>query len=422
MKKLLFALILMYSPIFAQDVLDKVIAVVDNEIILKSELEYRISLEAAQRNLDPTNNEFRKSILNAMIDEKLLFAQAELDSIEVQDSEVEQQLEYQVGVFIQQFGSRERVEEVYGMSLEKIKRELKDDVRKNLMAQKVQQKNFSEIEVTDREVSEFYETYKDSLGLIPERFKIGHIFINPIASDRIKAESKQLAQNLLDSLNNGADFAELAKKYSADPGSAADGGDLGYVKRGVFYSEFESVAFTLKPGELSGIVESPVGFHIIKLIDRRGESIRARHILVKPKNDDAADLKSIEFLSEIRDSISRGFNTFQYFAKTYSDDKQTKSFGGDLGTFEVSQLDKNLLDIVYKLNVGEISPPKRLTIDKDTYGFHIVKLESRKKEHKPSFADDYEEIKQLAQYNKRQKLYAKWMDKVRKNIYWEVRN
>ncbi|MBU1349366.1 peptidylprolyl isomerase [Patescibacteria group bacterium] len=422
MKKILSVFFLLLGTLNAQEVLDKVIAVIDNEIILKSELEYRVSLEAAQRNLDPSNKDFRKSVLDAMIDEKLLFAQAEIDSIEVQDSEIEQQMDYQINLFIQQFGSRERVEQVYGMSIDKIKRELKDDVRKNLMAQKVQQKNFAEIEVSDREVSEFFETYKDSLGLIPERFKVSHIFINPIASDRIKAESKQFAKSLLDSLNSGADFAELAKKYSADPGSAAEGGDLGYVKRGVFYPEFESVAFSLKPGETSGIVESPVGFHIIRLIDRRGESIRARHILIKPKNDDEADLKSIEFLTEIRDSIQRGFNTFEYYAKNYSDDKQTSSFGGELGTFEVSQLDKSLLDIIYKLEVGQISPPKRLTIDKDNYGFHIVKLLSRKKEHRPAFDEDYDEIKQLAQYSKRQKLYSKWMDKVRKNIYWEVRN
>lgn len=421
MKKLFVLFFILTGVMFAQDVLDKIVAVVDNEIILKSELEYRVSLEAAQRNIDPSNEEFRKGVLNAMIDEKLLFAQAELDSVEVQDAEIDQQLDYQINLFIQQFGSRERVEQVYGMSLDKIKRELRDDVRKNLMAQKVQQKNFAEIEVTDREVREFFDTYKDSLGLIPERFKIAHIFINPIASDRIKAESKKFAESLLDSLKNGADFAELAKKYSADPGSAAEGGDLGYVKRGVFYPEFESVAFSLKPGETSGVVESPVGFHIIRLIDRRGESIRARHILIKPKNDDEADLKSIEFLTEIRDSILRGFNTFEYFAKKYSDDKQTASFGGELGTFEVSQLDKSMLDIIYKLDEGEISPPKRLTLDKDNYGFHIVKLISRKKEHTPNYEQDYDEIKQLALYNKRQKLYSKWMDKVRKNIFWEVR-
>lgn len=421
MKKIIFVLLFTVNVFYAQDVLDKIVAVVDDEVILKSELEYRITLEAAQRSLDASNEDFRKGVLNAMIEEKLLFAQAKLDSVEVQDAEVDQQIEYQIGVFTQQFGSRERVEEVYGMSIEKIKRELKDEVRKNLMAQKVQQKNFADIEVTDREVKDFFETYKDSLGLIPERFKISHIFINPIASERIKAESKKLAQDLLDSLKNGADFAELAKKYSADPGSATDGGDLGYVKRGVFYPEFESVAFTLKPGELSGIVESPVGFHIIKLIDRRGESIRARHILLKPKNDDEADLKSIEFLSEVRDSIKRGFNTFSYYAKKYSDDKQTSSFGGELGTFEISQLDKSLLDIIYKLDVNEISAPKRLSIDKDNYGFHIVRLDSRKKEHKPSLEEDFDEIKQLAQYSKKQKLYSKWMEKVKQNIFWEIR-
>ena len=421
MKKLTVIIILIFNTIYSQEVLDKIVAVVDDEVILKSELEYRTVLEAAQKNIAADDKNLKKQVLDQMIEEKLLFAQAELDSIVIQDGEVDQQLEYQLNYFIQQYGSRERVEEIYGMSMERIRRELREDVRKNLMSQRVQQQSFANIELTDREVREFFETYQDSLGLIPERFTISHIFINPIASERIKNEAKEFAQTLLDSIKKGADFAQLAKKYSDDPGSAAEGGDLGFVKRGVFYSEFESVAYSLKPGEISGVIESPVGLHIIELLERRGESIHSRHILIKPKNDDEADIRSIEFLTEIRDSLMRGVNTFEYYAKEYSDDKQSSSFGGELGIFVISQLDKPLLDIVYKLDEGKISPPKRLTIDKDNYGFHIVKLIKRTKEHKPTIKGDYDEIKQLAQFNKRQKLYTKWIEKVKQNIYWEIR-
>jgi len=280
---------------------------------------------------------------------------------------------------------------------------------------------FGQLDVTRREVKEFFETYQDSLGMISEKFEIAHIFVNPKSTDKLKLKSKLFAQSLLDSIKNGADFAELAKKVSEDPGSASAGGDLGFVKRGVFYPEFESAAFKLKEGELSEVIESPVGFHIIELIEKRGESIRTRHILVKPKSDDEADLNAIEKLSDIRDSINNNLNTFEYFASKYSDDKETANFGGLLGKFEVGQLDKSLLDQVYKLSEGEISFPKRLEVGNGEYGFHIVKLIKRVPAHKADLDLDYEEIKRIALFKKREKLISNWISEIKENIYWELR-
>jgi peptidyl-prolyl cis-trans isomerase SurA len=420
MKKIAL-IILIITGLNAQEVLERIVAVVDNEVILKSELDYQVTVAAARGGLKADDPEFRKKILNQLIEEKLLYAQAELDSITVSNEEVEAQLENQLGFFIQQFGSRERLEQVYGMSIDKIRRELRDGVRKNLMAQMVQNKKFGNVDATRREVEEFFNTYQDSLGLVPEKFKISHIFINPKATEKLKNEARNLAQSLLDSLKAGADFSKLAKQYSDDPGSAAQGGNLGYVKRGVFFPEFEAAAFALKKGELSGVVESPVGFHVIQLLDRRGESINTRHILIKVKPDDEADLKAIEFLTEIRDSILKGEKSFSYFAKKYSDDKETAPFGGELGLFEKGQLDKPLLDQVYKLNEGEVGFPKRLELDPVTYGYHIVKLEKRIPEHKANLEMDYEEIKRLTIMQKRSKLYEKWIDEIKNDIYWEIR-
>lgn len=413
--------LLITTGLFAQEVIDKIAAVVDNEVILKSEVDYQVNYVSAQRKLDPNDPALRKQILMGMIEEKLLYAEAELDSITVPETEVDRQLDNQINFFINQYGSRERLEQVYGMTIEKIKRELRDDVRKNLMAQMVQQKKFGELDVSRREVEEFYNSYQDSLGLIPEKFEIAHIFINPKASGKVKDEARQFAESLIDSIKNGADFAELAKKYSADPGSASSGGDLGYVKRGVFYPEFEAAAFALKVGEVSDVIESPVGFHIIELLDRRGESIHARHILIKIKSDDAADLKAIELLSAIRDSIVNHDSTFAYYATKYSDDENSAKMGGVIGTFETSQLDKPLLDQVYKLKEGEIGYPKRLEIDATSYGFHIMKLVKRIPEHKPTIDTDYDELKKLAEYNKKQKLYKEWMEDLKKRIYWEIK-
>jgi peptidyl-prolyl cis-trans isomerase SurA len=414
--------VLIAGSLLAQsNVIDKVVAVVDNEIILQSELEFQASVYASQRSMDPKSPELKNQILNAMIDEKLVYAQAELDSIVVTDAEVAQRIEYQLNVLKQQYGSEANIEKMYGMSLEKIKRELRDDVRKNLMVQKLREKNFAPVEASRREVEEFYQTYKDSLGMIPEKLRIYHIFRNPKTTDRLKNQYREFAQAVLDSIKQGASFEEMAKKYSEDPGSKAYGGDLGFVKKGVFYPQFEAAAFALEVGQISDIVETPVGYHIIELLERRGESIRTRHILFKFKTDEGADLETIEFLTELRDSIVKGVNTFQYYAKKYSEDKETAPFSGDLGTFYINQLDKNLLDIVSKMKQGEISFPKRIDYGQGTYGYHIVFLQSRIPQHPPSLEEDYAELKRLADEYKKQKQYEDWVASLRNKIYWEVR-
>jgi peptidyl-prolyl cis-trans isomerase SurA len=418
-----FLLFMLFSVIILpqEEVIDRIVAVVDNEIILQSELDFQAAMFASQRGSDPQSPELKRQILNSMIDEKLVYAQAELDSITVTDEEVVQRIDYQISVLQQQYGSIANIEQMYGMSIEKIKRELRDDVRKNIMVQRLREKNFTFLEASRREVEEFFDVYKDSLGMIPEKLSIFHIFRNPKTTDRLKIKYKDFAQAVLDSIKGGVSFEELAKKYSEDPGSKAYGGDLGFVKRGVFYPEFEAAAFALEEGELSGVVESPVGYHIIQLLERRGESIHTRHILIKFKTDENADLETIEFLTEIRDSIVNGNGTFQSFAKKYSEDKETAAYGGELGTFFINQVDKQLLDVVSKLKEGEISFPRRIEYGQDTYGYHIVFLKSRVPQHPPSLDEDYAEIKRLADEFKKQNEYEEWIKELKTKIYWEVR-
>ncbi len=420
MKKI-FMLLFLSISLYAQ-VLDKIIAVVDNEIILKSELDFRVAMEAAQRNISPSDTTLRRMIFNSLIEEKLMYAQAEIDTIKVTDEQVTQQLEYQINYFIQQYGSREKLEQVYGMPLEKIKRSLQDDTRKNIMAQLLQQKKFGQVESSRKEVEDFFESIRDSLPVVQQKFHIYHIFQNPKTGERIKQKARDFAKSLIDSIKAGKDFAELAKKYSDDPGSQANGGDLGFQKRGVLVPEFEAAAYALATNQISNVVESPFGFHIIQLIARRGDAIHARHILVKIKADDEADLRSIEFLNDLRDSIVRNVNTFEYYAKKYSDDKENAKFGGEIGIFESSQLDKSLSDVVFRLKEGDISFPKRIEIDRNSYGYHIVKLAKRIPEHKANLDLDYPEIKRLADYAKKQKLYAEWIKEIKEKIFWEIRS
>ena len=421
--KIFFSVTLFAGTLSAQEVvIDKVVAVVDNEIILQSELEFQMSIFASQRGMDPKSEELKRQILNSMIDEKLVYAQAELDSIVISDAEIDQRINYQINVLQQQYGSISKIEEMYGMSIEKIKRELREDVRKNLMVQRLREKNFAPVEASRREVEEFFDTYKDSLGMIPEKLHIYHIFRNPKTTDRLKKQYKDFAEAIRDSIvNQGASFEDMAKKYSEDPGSKTFGGDLGFVKKGVFYPEFEAAAFSLEVGEISNVIETPVGYHIIELLERRGESIHTRHVLIKFKTDESADLETITFLTEIRDSVIKGVNSFQFYARKYSEDKETAPFNGDLGTFYINQLDKNLLDIVSKLKEGEISFPKRIDYGQGIYGYHIVFLESRVPQHPPSLEEDYSELKRLADEYKKQKQYDEWVASLRDKIYWEVR-
>lgn len=422
MKKLIISFIVVFcGMIFSQQTLDKIIAIVDNEIILQSEWDFQSSLFAAQRNMNEKDESLRMQVLNALIEEKLVYAQAELDSIIVSEEEVQRQIDYQLDMILRQYGSKEKVEQMYGMSLEKIKRELRDDVKKNIMVQRLQEKKFGVVEASRREVEQFFEKFKDSLGVIPEKVKLYHIFKNPATSSDLKKKYFDFASAILDSIKNGADFAQMAKNYSEDPGSAKVGGDLGFVKKGIFYPEFESAAFALNDGELSGVVESPVGFHIIQLLEKRGEAIHTRHILIKVKADDETDLRTIEFLTDVRDSIIKGVLPFSDFAKKYSDDDETAPFGGLLGNFYLNQLDKNLLDVTAKLKDGDISFPKRVDTDKNEYGYHIVYLQKRIAQHQPDIDVDYSELKRLADDFKKQQLYKDWIEELKSKIFWELK-
>ena len=419
--KVLFFFFLFAIPLFCQEVIDKIVAIVDNEIIMQSELQFQVGLVASQRKISPATPGLKNQVLKAMIEDKLVYAQANIDSITVSEEEVDNRINYQIQMFTQQYGSQEKVEQAYGMSIEKIKRELRDDVRKNIMVQKLQEKNFSGIEASRREVEDFYGKYKDSIGVIPDKVKLSHTYRNPKSSNEQKKKYYDITKGILDSINHGADFSIMAKRYSQDPASAVNGGDLGFVKRGIFYPEFESAAFALNIGQISNIIETQAGYHIIQLIEKRGDAIHTRHILIKIKNDEQADLRTIEFLTEVRDSIARKFDTFANYAKKYSEDKESNAFGGDLGTFYVSQLDKNLSEIVSKLKEGEISFPRRIEYGTDNYGYHIVYLEQRIPQHVANIENDYQELKKLAEEYKKQKQYEKWIEDLKGKIYNEVR-
>ncbi|MBD3411293.1 MAG: parvulin peptidyl-prolyl isomerase [Ignavibacteriales bacterium] len=417
-----FAFLTLVGAARAQQVVEQIVAVVDDEIVLQSELEIRAAQLAAQLGVEPTD-EHRRAALETLVEEKLALAQAKYDSVEVNEEEVKAQVDAQLDMYARQFGSLERLEQVYGMSIDKLKREMRETVRNSMLVQRLRQEKFGFIEATRRETLEFYEEYKDSLDPVPERVAISHLFLNPEMTDELKAKYRRKAEAIRDSILAGASFEEMAKKYSEDPASAKFGGDLGFAKRGQLFTEYEAAAFALDSGEISPVVESPAGFHVIQLIERRGDAVRTRHVLVKAEADDDADLVAIERLNAIRDSVVSGETTFEEMAKKYSDDAETAPFGGELGVFYLHQLEKDekLLEAVEKLDEGEISYPRRTQTGGGDYGYHIVYLRKRTPQHQFDPETDYEDLNELATGLKRQKRYEEWIAELKEKIYWDVK-
>jgi len=413
--------ILVCGPaLFAQNqtIIDRIIAVVDKEIITESELRERVALVALQNRLDPGNTEFRNQILDGMITEKLVLAQAILDSVTVTDEEVTGALNQQLQNLVRQAGSEQRVEQYYGMPVSRIRREYRDDIRKQLLVQRVRQTREASLIVSRREIEEFFATFQDSLPRVPDQYELSNIFVTPKPDSNVEQQSYARLRAVLDSIRAGGDFADFATRHSQD-GTAASGGDLGWAKRGTFVPEFESAVFSLPEGGLSDIVKTEFGLHVIQLLERRGESVHARHILLRLDRGPASDSAAVQFLRSLRQQILKG-SSFEELAKKHSEDDETKTLGGDLGTITLDQLEPEFAGVVEKLEEGQVSEPHRITL-KNTYGFQIVWVRKKIPAHAMNLTDDYRRIEQIALYVKKNRKNAEWVEELKKTIYWETR-
>jgi peptidyl-prolyl cis-trans isomerase SurA len=406
------------SALRSQTVIDRIVAVVGKEIVTEAELTERTTLFALQNRLDATKPELRLQMLDGMIGEKLLLAQAILDSVTVTDEEVTQSLDQQLDGIIRQLGSQQRVEQYYGMPLSRIKREFREDMRKQLLVQRLRQTREQTILVTRRETEEFYESYRDSLPQVPEEYEISNIFGLPKPDSSVEQQTRGTLRSILDSLRAGGSFSDFAKRYSQD-GTAESGGDLGWAKRGTFVPEFEAAVFSLSEKGISDIVKTEFGLHIIYLEERRGESVHARHILLRIEKGPASDSAAVEKLRSLRVRALAG-ESFSDLAKQYSDDEETKSLGGDLGTVGLEQLDADFAGVLKNLQTGEISEPHRVTL-KTSYGYQIVWVKKRIPAHTMNLDTDYKRIEQIALYFKRSRKNSEWVEELKKNIYWEIR-
>lgn len=406
----------------AQEVIDGIAVIVDDNIILKSEVDqYAVSL-ALQLGIEPQRQpermeELRRDTLNELITQKVLLVKAKEDSIVVNDRQVDAMLEEQIARMVQQLGSEKKVEEYFGSPLRQIRREFRPEVEERLLVQRLKEKRDFEVQISRREVEEFYRTYRDSLPEVKKAARISHILMSVQPNLEAAEQARKRAEDLLARLRKGEDFATLARNYSEDPGSAKNGGDLGTLERGDLVREFEEVAFSLEPGEISGVVRTQFGFHIIQLISKTGEKINPRHILIRVEKSEADEENTVEQLENVRQKIISGELTFEEAAKEYSEDGETASKGGDLGWFEFDQFQlESFKQAVQRLEVGEISQPV-----KTDFGYHLVRLDERRDARKLDLNKDWAQIKNWALNIKRQKEFEKWVEQIKEDVYIEIK-
>jgi peptidyl-prolyl cis-trans isomerase SurA len=406
---------------FSQEEGDKIIAIVGNDVILQSDLNFQLYNYLTQNNLTQLNNEIIEQVFQNMLTEKLMLAKAEQDSIYISQDEINKQVEGRLKEIVAQLGSEKNVEDAYGLTIPKIRKLLKDQAERNSKISRVKQEKFGYgINVTRPEVVKFYNDYKDSLLPVPETFEMSQIVRIPKISEDAKFMAKEKALKILDSVKAGRDFSELAKMNSDDSLSAIQGGSLGKAKRGSFVKEFEDAAFLLKPGEVSDIVETEFGYHIIKLNDKTGDFITSQHILVKFPRLDAADFTEINFLKTLKSDILAGKLTFKQAAVTHSQESRSASDSGYVGKISINNLDSLEIMAIKDLNTGDISDPVKVG-DSRYYGYYIYQVIQRHPEHKVTLEGDYELLQQYAQRYKEQKLLSEWIDELKKTIYVEIK-
>ncbi len=400
-----------------RQIIDKVVATVGGELILLSEVEEQFALMEAQSGVLPENA--RCEIMNSLLVNKLLLNQAKLDSVVVADEEVEDQLNARIDrILTYMNGDVSQFEAYYGQSIGEVKAQFREDLRNQILVERMRGQIMAGITVTPSEVKKFFAKIPvDSLPYFSSEVEVGEIVYKPKVND----EERQKAVTKLEDirrqiLEEGASFEELAKKFSQD-GSARIGGDLGWAKRGKFVPEFEAAAYKLDKDEISPVVETEFGFHLIQMLERRGNSIHTRHILVRPEiTDNDLELARMH-LDSVRMLIESDSITFSQAVKIYSD-KDAQSYNNDgrivnpnTGNtfFEIGDLDADVYFAVDTLQINEVSAPFEFNTPTGESHFRIVQLQSRTDPHKANLKQDYSKIQQAAIQAKQSEFVEEWV-------------
>ncbi len=407
-------------------VIDEVIAVVGDEIVTKSALEtqYLQYLSQGQKVTD----DLRCIIMEDLLFQKLLLNQAKIDSVVVTEGQVESEMERRMRYFIGQVGSEKALEAYYKKSIEQIKSELRVSLEEQLLVQTMQDKITSDVSITPAEVKEFFNSFPtDSLPLINSEVEVAQIVMYAPISEESKEAAKAKLRDFKERIRNGESFSTLAVLYSDDKGSAKKSGEIGYIGRAEVEPEFAQAAFRLKPGQISEVFSTRYGYHIVELIDRKGEKVNVRHILIKPSIDYVGLEEAKVRLDSIAKVIEEDTVTFEQMALKYSEDEESKNNGGLIvnpysgtATYQVDQLDPSLFFMIDKLEVGEISAAFSTSDQRNREGYRIVKLMKRTEPHRANLDQDYQKIKNVALQQKEQQEVQHWIEDKLENAYVKI--
>ncbi len=427
MKRFFFTIFLLTNAVwlFAQGggvSVDGIVAVVGKEIIMQSDLEKHYLDYISQFKTVEDPAETKCYILETLMFNKLMVNQAELDSIEVTDEEVDYRINSRMAYFLQSVGGNEKyIEEYFHKSMAEIKKDMREMMYEQALIEQVQYKITGDISITPSEVKQFSTRITaDSMPVVPTSYQFGEIVkIPPVSEEEIKSVKDRL-NDYRERVLRGDKFSMLARLYSDDPGSASKGGDLGFVERGTLYPEFEAAAFNLKSGEISQVVKTQAGYHIIQMIERRGESIHVAHILIQPKPSTDEQVKAITYLDSVRAIIINEKLSLEEAAKRFSEGP-TKSNGGlainpytNSNSFDKQSLDDATYMTLNKLIPGEYSECVPFVNDDGVMAYRLIYLKEKVAEHRANIVEDYDMIKNAALEEKKYDALQKWVvDKVK---------
>lgn len=422
-----FVLFAVSSRAQEPQVIDRVVAVVGQNIILQSDIEAQYMQLRLQGGIQGSASSIRCEILEDLMFRKLMLNQAEMDSITVTDEQVNAEVDRLVRYFISQLGSQENLEKYYKKSMSAIKEELFRMRKDQMLEEQVQQAMLANVEVTPGEVRKcYYDIPHDSVPMVNSKYEIAHIVKKPAITLEQKLEVKDRLYKMRKRILDGERFSTLALLYSEDPGSAKKGGELGFHGRGEFAPEFEAAAFNLRDGEISEVIETEFGFHIIQMIERRGEFVNVRHILLTVKVSPEALQEAYDELDSIAKLINNDSITFDEAVRKFSDEND-KISGGILVNpntgstlFDASELDQQVSFTINRMQVGELSEPVPMKTDDNKDAYRLLYLKRKTAPHKANLKDDYTLIRDWAMQQKREEIINKWIANKSQKAYIKV--
>ncbi len=413
-----------------REVIDQVIAMIGSEYVLLSELEEQYALALSQSGVEELPPDARCLLMDQLLVSKLLYNQSKLDSLEVGVEEVEQQLNARIDRILSYMnGDIQQFEEYYGQSITATKEQFREDLREQLAADKMRGQIISGVSVTPSEVKNFFaQIPRDSLPFFNAEVEIGEIVVQPEANEATRqAVQERLAAIREEIVSGQLSFADAARKHSQD-GSRQGGGELGWAKRGKFVPEFEAAAYNLEPGEISDIVRSEFGYHLIQLNGRRGNAINVSHLLIRPEVQEEDIEKARMWLDSARQLILSDSITFSYAVKrfgfekypSYNNDGRMQNPNDGSTVFETGDLDPDVYFAIDDMKIGDVSDPMEFRSPTGDVMLRIVQLQSRNRPHRASLAEDYAKIQQATIQAKQSEFLAEWIDKTLASTYISI--